>query len=88
MSDDEKRRTVDVMLMMDGKLLTVNLLMSALRRIAAHDLGSDAESDIKDLMRVLAVAGLEDLLADGALLDWDGIREFSQLVVDEVNAKR
>ena len=89
------RDQAQAMLMMDGKLLTVNMLLSALRSVAIKSLGIEASADpeeeersakdIQNLMLRLAEAGLKDILRTKTVLGWDDIRSFSQRVVDKVN---
>lgn len=99
MSDQRKEIAV-AMLMMDGKLLTVNFLMAVLRRQAIRDLGivplEEGEEctderikrethEIQSLMVKMAVIGCKDVVQSRDLLGWDGIQAFSQEVVNEVN---
>ena len=84
-----------MMLMMDGKLLTVNLLLCFLRNQCIKDLGlepGDADGreeetteEIKTFMVKAASVAMRCMLDEGQLFSWDGIRTFSEAVVEEVN---
>ncbi len=94
----KERDPAAVMLMMDGKLLTVNFLLCALRRIAIRDLGLEpgdsieneeaTAKEIQALVVKMCVIGLRDTLDDKQRLGWDTIRDISQSVVDLVNEVR